>query len=1189
MSIRIEDIKLMASQRLTDTDDGGGDMTGHEVVSGELNNLFPDISRWDRAYGRVSLREAFVSVQTQNTDTYSGSHVILSAPAKDPSVNVCLFKTGNPYDLRNAARDYIERYVVRGSRFSGWLWGLHPAGSRSLLIFAVKGTRAPSTGSVLYLSGGNGQYVRITKVSVTRFDDMLSSGASASYYSRDIFEIAIADPLSEDQPGLEISASNSQATSIYTTVVNNSAKYYGVMLPTKAIAKGDVAINVDSIYTRLVPSAQAETPLADLSVGEINPVIESGVPVTLNLGVVSASSGALLHLNRGIAPASLTLSTGARTFTDKGDGLIYEGETQRGTIDYASGQITWGTLGQNFNANINATCVIATAVNQVANTHAHPITLASQSNSYTMILEPPPSPGTLRVDYMAQGQWYRLRDKGLGLLEADIEGTGTGKLNYQSGQVILTCGALPDVGSQILYAWSAPLEMQDASGEVEIGNAQLQHQCADAPIKPGTVEIVWQTINGEASLVDNGLGTLTGNGTGRVNYALGRLFWQPDLLVSEGGYTLRYHTCGRINEAIGAQMAGGVGLFRLNGAPVRPGSVSMGLSVYFSDGSSHIYEFTDDGQGRLSAPGGGTEGLGEAQGGQPQVAYSYGDASASVDYTNGVITVSLAALTGTRTDYLYEYVKKHSDATGWYWIQRYKGAEATALSATGMGGTAACGYSLTNEATEAAEEEVAAIPYTVDLLPHVYGRAIVPGSVDFTWGQTRYIDRMGKLYRNPQAATGQGAEAGEIDYSSGICRISSPDSAATSITVRSMLTRFGRQMLINAAFRTPGAPLRPAALQIQAVAADGRLVTALAAADGSIDGTLCRGEVDYETGIVDLQFGEMVTAAGNENEAWYDAENVIDGRIWKPLQVYGDQLVYACVVYSSIPLDAELIGINPARLPVDGRVPIVRSGDVVVIHHSTQTQLPLPLAAGSQINLGNSGISHVDLVDADGAFVSSALFSLADGVLTMADDLAELANHQQPLTALARIEDMRLVSQVQINGQVVLTSGVDHSYPVQGTYVSTALPFGDLSSRAYGIFDQKTWGNVWSDSLIGDPAPAGYNEIDYPPVVYNKGAVTERWALVFDSPEHFKIHGERRGVVAEGYISQDCQPLNNATGQPYFLLDRRGWGTGWATGNALRFNTEGANGALWVARTTLQGPVAEANDRFTLQIRGDAQ
>ena len=44
MSILSGDIKLLASQRLTDTPDGGGRVTGHEIVSGEHNSV---VKAWD--------------------------------------------------------------------------------------------------------------------------------------------------------------------------------------------------------------------------------------------------------------------------------------------------------------------------------------------------------------------------------------------------------------------------------------------------------------------------------------------------------------------------------------------------------------------------------------------------------------------------------------------------------------------------------------------------------------------------------------------------------------------------------------------------------------------------------------------------------------------------------------------------------------------------------------------------------------------------------------------------------------------------------------------------------------------------------------------------------------------------------------------------------------------------------------
>ena len=78
MAITNDDVKLFESQHLTDEEDGGGRVTGREVIDGNVNNLFQDISRIDRTVGDVALRKAFVGVSTDNNDTYLGSHLILT-------------------------------------------------------------------------------------------------------------------------------------------------------------------------------------------------------------------------------------------------------------------------------------------------------------------------------------------------------------------------------------------------------------------------------------------------------------------------------------------------------------------------------------------------------------------------------------------------------------------------------------------------------------------------------------------------------------------------------------------------------------------------------------------------------------------------------------------------------------------------------------------------------------------------------------------------------------------------------------------------------------------------------------------------------------------------------------------------------------------------------------------------------
>ena len=195
MPITVEDVKLMASQRLADTTDGGGQMTGNEVVDGNVNNLFPDISRLDRVYGRVSLRKAFVHIDTADNDTYNGAHAILSVPASDPNVSVCLFTTSNPHDVRTDAVDRLESYVTLGPRFQGWLWGDQPAGSRSLLVFQPVSAEPPEVGAVLCLFNAKGtaneyrQYVRVMKV-----EQSIQDFTTTSTFSRRILTITSRAP-----------------------------------------------------------------------------------------------------------------------------------------------------------------------------------------------------------------------------------------------------------------------------------------------------------------------------------------------------------------------------------------------------------------------------------------------------------------------------------------------------------------------------------------------------------------------------------------------------------------------------------------------------------------------------------------------------------------------------------------------------------------------------------------------------------------------------------------------------------------------------------------------------------------------------------------------------------------------------------------------------------------------------------
>ena len=407
--------------------------------------------------------------------------------------------------------------------------------------------------------------------------------------------------------------------------------------------------------------------------------------------------------------------------------------------------------------------------------------------------------------------------------------------------------------------------------------------------------------------------------------------------------------------------------------------------------------------------------------------------------------------------------------------------------------------------------------------------------------------------------------------------------------MQSLLTELGAQPVDAVSFRVPAAPVRPSSLQVRAQLLDGTAINANANAQGVIDADGVRGRIDYQSGVVRLRFGRMVAAAGNESQPWYTADAVDeDGKILKPVPVLADTIRFNAVAFSYLPLSADVLGLDPVRLPVDGKVPIFRPGDVAVVHHTASAPFPMPANGGDSLNVGRVRLASLRVLDADDKVLPADRYAvdLDLGVVTLKAPL-DLSGFRQPLRAEHRVEDMALVSDTQINGVLTLTRPLTHEYPAGESRVSSALIIGDLQARAHTMFSQQTWDGSWQDARSGNGTTAQYNEAVYPVETTNRGAIEERWALIFTNTGEFRVVGESVGQIAVGNTATDCAPTNPETGAAYFTLKAGGWGAGWVPGNVLRFNTAAANYPLWLARTVLQGPSSETSDSFSIQIRGD--
>lgn len=178
----------------------------------------------------------------------------------------------------------------------------------------------------------------------------------------------------------------------------------------------------------------------------------------------------------------------------------------------------------------------------------------------------------------------------------------------------------------------------------------------------------------------------------------------------------------------------------------------------------------------------------------------------------------------------------------------------------------------------------------------------VPGSVRFTFRGRTYVDRSGSLVYGVDPATNAGTVGGSFNYAE--CRAVITDYAggtSATVTLVSLATRHVDPGVTSVFFRPPGSPLLPGQFQVRATTFGGDLITGAADINGVITGSQMEGEVDWQTGLARIAFGERVTAAGNEGQPWYDAGAVDEnGDIWRPLAVDPASVFFGCVLFRRI-------------------------------------------------------------------------------------------------------------------------------------------------------------------------------------------------------------------------------------------------------------------------------------------------
>ena len=1208
MPITEQDIKLLASQRMTDTSDGGGRMTGNVVQSGVDNNIFDDVSNLDRVYGNVSLRKVFAAVLTPDTDKYLGARVIIDQPPADPNVHALLFDASSTFDNRADVSVKVESYLAQGVAFTGALFGDHLVGQTALMIQRAEGQPAPAVGDVLVLvklantASEARQYVRITTSSseVATFTD-----AEGRDYKLRLCACGISDPLREFFAGwgpikggiatsdMLNSPVNAGRAMLHESVVADAAQYFGIRPLETAATTGAFSIKADTAYSPLLPSAQIETPIADARTNGLSEALAAaGGPVTQTL-TVAWSPTQSLFIGGAVLPGSLSVTSGAVNVVDNNGRLLMSG-AEVGAVDYANGILSLSTAvgGSTY----TVTYVPATAFTTVGKSVGIPISINNRSLSYVLTLQPLPAKGSLSASYLAGGRWYTLRDGGTGALSASDPSLGVGTLNSTTGTLILTLGALPDVGGAVVLQWSEASQVLDNTNTVLrypgkawalLTTSGTLGGTSGDPIAPGTLELTWN--DGTArSATDDGNGILGGDATGVVDYQAGLIYFAPntlppkDTVVSLVQESLAAATA---SYAMANSAAGAALTFELAMPPsVAPGSVRFGLTAlvqllgyYAKDARLTI---ADNGSGSLLATG--TVGV---------VAVAV--AAGTINYASGLVSVSIAASAFPAMDWVGQQNSYVSGGGGNVW-----GASGAWLATQVATSTAVPDYlypfqgnvsvSSVNVTPVASPKSVQLSALNLQVANTATGFSL--SGVGFALGGRTYKGlTTGTLVHSISPTTGSGTPAGNVVPALGVVNITDWAAGQTNALSnwRGVLAppADGADSLSADAsliFRTAAANIRPGSFQLLGTMADGTAISLTADAGGNINATRVKGRINYASGLVELLFvNPAPTDLGTFDASYLGIVGV--GTVNLDVAQTAS-LRYNAVAYSYLPLDAAILGLDAVRLPQDGRVPIFKAGRVVVIHN-TQSMAPATVSNGQTLDTSRPRLARVRVLGADGDPITTGWTADLDaGTVTFTN----VSGYSQPVTVEHRIEDEALCAEAQITGDLRLTRPLTHDYPAPGTYVSSAMIAGTKQAAAGEGFSQTAWTAEWSDTAIGNPITAQYNQTLHPIVVANQGAIEERWALIFNNSTTFRVVGKASGEILVSNTGEVCAPLNPATGVPYFSIAPGGWGVGWAAGNVLRFNTRAANWPIWVSRTVLQSPAAPAGtDQIVISVRGD--
>lgn len=556
MPLLAGDIRFARSANMADVPEGGGPPSAQLLTSGRSNEIFPDISEETRTVGRVEIYQIFSILRNTDRTAFLGSNVILAEPPADPNVSVTLLSLKSPFATRADIAKRIESGMSAGSEWSGYLLENHFATMRSIQLLQRPGMPPPTLGKtyvLAYLEGQSGerrQRVRIknTSTQVRMFTQIINN--TAVDFEAQVTTCELFDALAYDFPGSAANrtfAREANKSLIRETVYSDSGMFYSAGRLTAATQINDAWLQVDSIYTQVVPNSRTEVASVDQRPSARRTIVLADAPRRVEVGITPHTQRYKIdEVNVGLTyvfqcqplpePGTLFIdywALGQRyTVTDDGLGqLVGQGG---GAVSYTTGAVS---LTLKAVPDIGSTICLAHGA-RVAYTDRSAQGAAVRAPEYCWVIEAENEdarvvPGSLSIGYTSGGVVRTVTDNGAG----QLAGAATGVIDYFSRTVLLRPAFMPDPGAQLqidCQLETLALEILSASAPDPAGFIAIA--LAQQPAA-GTLQIQWVTARQVSNTSGGNLTTTTAVKTTGVTYTTRSVpeYYEPAAKTGTGG------------------------------------------------------------------------------------------------------------------------------------------------------------------------------------------------------------------------------------------------------------------------------------------------------------------------------------------------------------------------------------------------------------------------------------------------------------------------------------------------------------------------------------------------------------------------------------------------------------------------------------------------------------------------------